>query len=116
MRVLSVDHVSGAGQYFNFNKEDLERAFGSELPSAIDYDVKQCRYGSEMWTGVAVFWPGGVNGGSVGDSHGRRDEGSGSGQWEALDVIVPAWAACPRARGSILGARVDRTLAASFPP
>ena len=82
----------------------------------VDAVVDQRGAEDVVMRGVAVFLPGGVNGGSVGDSHGRRDEGSGSGQWEALDVIVPAWAACPRARGSILGARVDRTLAASFPP
>ena len=115
VRVLSVDHISGEGSYFNFDKVDLERPFGMELRSEIGYDVKQCRHGSEVWRGDVLFWPGSVNGGSVGDSHGRWEEGSGSGQWEALDLIVPASAACPRARGSIRGASVGRTLAACTP-
>merc|ERR1712032_426479 len=49
--------------------------------------VQQCRNGQRIWSGGVTWWKN-VNGGSTGDSHGRRTSGETPGQWQAGDLAA----------------------------
>lgn len=78
VQITSVNHKSrGLGKYFNM---DWHSTTGK-------YAVKQCRNGVQVWSGNVVIWKN-RNGGSTGNSHGRRDRGARHGQWRVGDVIT----------------------------
>jgi hypothetical protein len=84
-KVLSVEHDGGTvGMYFNFDVASVTSVLGRELVFDEKLTVANLRSG---WKGTAVFWTN-RRGGSVGDGHGRRDAGSGPGQWRVGDEIV----------------------------
>jgi len=79
--VMSIDHSSGTtGQYLNFDAP-------SGWTSHQAVDVKQCRNGQTIWSGRIMWWNN-QNGGTSGNSHGRRDSGSSSGQWQVGDTVT----------------------------
>ena len=49
--------------------------------------MKQCRNGQTIWSGRIMWWNN-QNGGMSGNSHGRRDSGSSSGQWQVGDIVT----------------------------
>jgi hypothetical protein len=81
LEVLSNDHTSGTtGEYFNFNAN-----FDCQAPT-VTFEVAQYRAGAQIWSGPVTFWHS-VNGGSSGDSHGRREGGQAPDQFEAGDFL-----------------------------
>lgn len=81
LEVLSNDHDFGVvGTYFNFMMNP------SCVAPGVDFEVAQYRGGLPIWTGLVTSF-GGVNGGSSGDDHGRRQGGQGPGQFEAGDFL-----------------------------
>ena len=79
--ISSTDHKNGvAGKYFNFNAPS-----GWTPDQAVE--VKQCRNGQAIWSGRIKWWNH-KNGGSTGNSNGRRDSGASSGQWQVGDTAT----------------------------
>jgi hypothetical protein len=85
VRILSVDHSDGTvGYYFNYNIADVNAILN--LMNDEVYSVTQYRNNEEIWSGAVKLWTD-VNGASVGDGHGRRDEGCDNDQWQVDDQI-----------------------------
>ena len=88
--VLSIEHSDvGAvdGAYFHFNISSVDKILGRTTWGGLSFHVKQTRTGKIE---KAVLWRS-PNGGSVGDGHGRWDDGSASqslSQWMVGDKII----------------------------
>jgi hypothetical protein len=90
IKVVDIDHVSGKqGQYFNFDWAGDLGKFANG-----NFQAKQCRQGEAIWEGTVKVWNS-VNGGQKGDSHGRRNSGYSTQQWQIGDMLVHAGAHCP---------------------
>ncbi|CAE7377956.1 unnamed protein product [Symbiodinium natans] len=90
--VLSTNNkVHPEGLCFNFNKVDLRLVTpkGGKYYKMI---VTRCRKGAPPKKGLARIFPS-VNGGSVGDAHGRWDSGYAAGDWRVGDLVVTG--SCP---------------------
>ncbi|CAK0796618.1 unnamed protein product [Prorocentrum cordatum] len=85
--VSSVDHSSGTkGRYFNFELSAASDALGRPLGDGEVLHVSQRRHGTVIWSGAVRVWTR-SNGGSTGNSHGRRDADPMDGQWESCDTF-----------------------------
>ena len=88
VNVLSIDHNGGNdGAYFNFKISSLDSVLGTTGWDNKTFRVKQPRTGK---IANAIFWRR-ANGGSIGDGHGRWDDGTASYtniQWRVGDKIV----------------------------
>ena len=84
--VLSVDHSQGnIGKYFNFNVEEVDKIIGNEDWGGTTIQIRNDETGH---ISQAILWRS-RNGGSVGDGHGRWDDGTASpGQWRVGDSIT----------------------------
>ena len=84
--VKSVDHASGdLGKYFNFSVDEVDRVFGNTKWDGIVVQVRNNRTGK---VSKAVLWRT-SNGGSVGNGHGRWDDGTAAaGQWMVGDRVT----------------------------
>lgn len=85
-RIMSVNHIHGNkvdGKYFNIYKSEIG------ISTTTKTIATQYRDGKEIWCGCVVIWTT-VNGGSNGDSHGRRDpvNCSSPGDWKTGDYIL----------------------------
>lgn len=96
--VLSNDHVSGEqsrGTYFNFDVAAASKAYGEKIRYNHKYLMKNKRTGK---TAMAVLWTK-PNGGSVGDGHGRWDDGSAQRndfqERDCVEFVAPACRKCP---------------------
>eukprot|EP00930_Biecheleria_cincta_P011861 TRINITY_DN114_c0_g1_i1.p1 TRINITY_DN114_c0_g1~~TRINITY_DN114_c0_g1_i1.p1 ORF type:complete len:587 (-),score=63.73 TRINITY_DN114_c0_g1_i1:84-1844(-) len=102
--VTSVDHSSGVvGTYFNFDKPSGWTAVGDNPK----IDVKQCRGGVSIWSGSVTWWNS-KNGGSTGNSHGRRTSEPAAGQWQVGDTVTSG-SQCPKACSSFAAADICPT-------
>lgn len=83
--VLSVDHCCGIpdGQFFNFDFHEAETALGRPFHFDDQITVRNGRTGR---TGTVVLWDN-VNGGSIGDSHGKWVSGAAGGDWQVGDHL-----------------------------
>jgi hypothetical protein len=86
--VLSNDHSTTAvGRYFNFNWVDnMGLRVGAGTTGGQKF-LRQCRNGVEIWSGSLKFWHYN-NGGTNGDSHGRRDVGYADNQFMTGDILT----------------------------
>jgi hypothetical protein len=85
-KVLSIDHSNGThGQYFNFNIRQVNKILGSTDWHNKNLHVRNNETGEAS---KAVLWSA-SNGGSVGNGHGRWDDGTASPfQWRIGDTIT----------------------------
>ena len=86
LRVESVDHTSGnTGKYFNFYISKVDAALKTTDWGGKKLTVMDSKSGR---TSTAILWRS-ANGGSVGDGHGRWDDGSAkNGQWKTGDLFL----------------------------
>jgi hypothetical protein len=85
IKVVSVDHAHGAaGQYFNFFKSEAQRM---GLEDTVEVDVYHPRTNKIF---KVVMWMS-PNGGSSGDSHGRKTPSASAGDWQVGDTL---WRKC----------------------
>ena len=84
--VLSVDHAQGnIGKYFNFNIIEVDGILGNPDWDGINIQIRNDETGQ---VSEAILWRA-SNGGSVGDGHGRWDDGTAAPwQWRAGDSIT----------------------------
>ena len=84
--VKSVDHAQGnIGKYFNFNVDEVDVILGHTGWSGITVQVRNDRTGR---VSKVVLWRSN-NGGSVGNGHGRWDDGTAApGQWMVGDKVT----------------------------
>ena len=83
--VLSIDHAHGdasIGKYFHFHLSSAAEFLGRPLVSG----------GEVLWAFIDGSWRQVIiwdraNGGSVGDAHGRLNDGAAAGDWEVGDHI-----------------------------
>ncbi len=85
-KVLSVDHAQGSiGQYFNFNISEVDGIIGNPNWDGINVQIRNEETGQ---VAKAILWRA-SNGGSIGDGHGRWDDGTAAPwQWRAGDNIT----------------------------
>ena len=83
----ALDKLLSAGEYFNFDRPSTYGTNGDTVT------VTQCRNGASVWSGTITYWIT-SNGGSTGDSHGRRSSGASNNQWQLNDIITTA-SLCP---------------------
>ena len=89
VKILSANHSSGApGQYFNFNNSDVDKVLGrtnwNDQTFLVQDNKRRGVRAVKLWRKV--------NGGAVGDGHGRFVNNPSPNQWAVGDVftIVPA--------------------------
>lgn len=86
IEVQSVDHVQGIdGKYFNFNKDRAELLLERQMGSMETWNV-QCLAHPGQVTEVTVWNQ--MNGGTIGEAHGRLSVGAAEGDWQAGDCLV----------------------------
>ncbi len=84
--VLSVDHASGdLGKYFNFSIVEVDEIIGNTDWDGINVQIRNDETGQ---VAKAILWRS-SNGGSVGDGHGRWDDGTANPwQWRVGDNLT----------------------------
>merc|ERR1719336_632630 len=89
--MLTVQGIHGDGKYFNMDWKGWMDDDGFSSRGGRVVDARQCRDGGEVWAGsLQVFNKVSADPDqTVGDSHGRREEGGKKGQWQVGDKIYP---------------------------
>ena len=92
--VTSVQHNFGSGvdgKYFFFNETNMSNLLGNTTWHNTVVNMIQIRNGVEIWSGDVRLWDSthanSVPTSGTGNSHGRREGGSASGQWQVGDIV-----------------------------
>ena len=91
LRVNPTNKGAPVGSYFLYSEAGWSDVFGV-LTHSGTYEVKQCRDGTQVWSGQVIVWLG-TRTNKV-PAHGRRDPYSSASVFQTGDDLVPISGSC----------------------
>ena len=90
--ITSIYHTGGtAGKYFFFDESTMNAMLGNSNWHNTIVNLIQIRTGVVIWSGECILWDSTSSNSTptsgTGNSHGRRNSGSATGQWEIGDIL-----------------------------